>query len=143
MKGFRSFVIAVALVGIVAMPATAQGDMDCADFTTQARAQAELRNDPTDPFGLDGPAGPATGGTLSGVACEDYEYGDAGSLSNNATDHNPVGTGAGGEQSGEIPDEVPNTGVGGLASGATIPVGNLAAAFTMLIGAGYTVLRRR
>ena len=117
MKGIRSLVVAVALIGVVAMPASAQGDKDCADFTTQARAQAELRSDPADPFGLDGPAGPATGGTLSGVACEDYEYGDAGSLSNNATDHNPVGTGAGGEKSGEMPEELPDTGAGGLAPG--------------------------
>lgn len=143
MNGFRSFVIAVALVGIVAMPAFAQGDMDCGDFATQARAQAELRSDPTDPFGLDGPAGPATGGALPGVACEDYEYGDAGSLSNNATDHNPVGTGAGGEGSGEMPEELPDTGAGGLATGASIPVGNAAAGLTMLVGAGYAVLRRR
>ena len=142
MKSIRSFVVAVALVGIVAMPASARGDMGCADFTTQARAQAELRSDPTDPMGLDGPAGPATGGTLSGVACEDYEYGDAGSLSNNATDHNPVRTGAAGEESGEMPEELPDTGAGGLAPGAAIPVGTTAPAL-LLLGAGYTAFKRR
>ena len=47
------------------------------------------------------------------------------------------------DQQGEVPGEMPDTGMGGLAGGATIPVGNVAAGLAMLAGAGYAVLRRR
>ncbi|MDP9425452.1 MAG: hypothetical protein M3P37_05300 [Actinomycetota bacterium] len=52
--------------------ASAQGGdlFDCDDFASQADAQAELRNDPSDPYGLDGPRGTGSSGT-PGVACED------------------------------------------------------------------------
>ena len=43
------------------------------------------------------------------------------------------------DQQGEVPEELPETGAGGLAAGATIA----AAGLTMLMGAGYAVLRRR
>ena len=46
------------------------------------------------------------------------------------------------DQQGEMPEEMPETGAGGLAAGAAIPVAN-AAGLTMLVGAGYAVLRRR
>lgn len=45
------------------LPADAQADLDCADFASQADAQAELRRDPTDPHGLDG-------SDDDGIACE-------------------------------------------------------------------------
>jgi hypothetical protein len=54
-------------------PALAQDEFDCASFNSQAEAQAELRRDPSDPSGLDGPIGTASDGT-SGVACEVYPY---------------------------------------------------------------------
>lgn len=44
-------------------------DKDCSDYPSQAAAQAVLRRDPEDPFGLDGPEGRATTG-IPGVACE-------------------------------------------------------------------------
>jgi len=47
---------------------------------------------------------------------------------------------AGDEQDGP---EMPDAGAGGLAPGASIPVGNAAAGLMMLVGAGYAVLRRR
>ena len=47
----------------------APGDLDCEDFATQADAQATLRDDPSDPNGLDGPPGPVGTGD-PGVACE-------------------------------------------------------------------------
>ncbi len=53
------------------------------------------------------------------------------------------GTGAGDDQQGEMPEELPETGAGGLSPGATIPMGNAAAGLTGLLGAGYAVLRRR
>ena len=64
-------------------PALAQDEFDCASFNSQADAQAELRRDPSDPSGLDGPIGTASDGT-SGVACEVYPYDDP------ARDETPV-----------------------------------------------------
>jgi hypothetical protein len=49
--------------------ARAQNTLNCTDFPSQAAAQAELRKDPSDPNGLDGPPGPAFDG-IQGVACE-------------------------------------------------------------------------
>ncbi len=43
------------------------GDQDCADFSSQAAAQAHLRADPSDPDGLDADD--------DGVACENFNYG--------------------------------------------------------------------
>jgi hypothetical protein len=76
----RSTVISMALfllasgVGLVVawdmmLPAHAQNTLNCSDFPSQAAAQAELRKDPSDPNGLDGPPGPAFEG-IRGVACE-------------------------------------------------------------------------
>ncbi len=53
--------------------AQAQGEPDCKDYKSQAEAQADLRSDPSDPFGLDGPPGEPSEGT-PGVACEVYQY---------------------------------------------------------------------
>jgi hypothetical protein len=64
-------------------PAFAQDQFDCASFNSQAEAQAELRRDPSDPSGLDGPIGTASDGT-AGVACEVYPYNDP------ARDETPV-----------------------------------------------------
>lgn len=47
----------------------APGDLNCEDFASQAEAQAALREDPSDPNGLDGPPGPVGTGE-PGVACE-------------------------------------------------------------------------
>jgi hypothetical protein len=69
-------------------PAFAQDQFDCASFNSQAEAQAELRRDPSDPSGLDGPIGTASDGT-SGVACEVYPYDDP------ARDETPVDVGSG------------------------------------------------
>ncbi len=67
-------------------PALAQDQFDCASFNSQAEAQAELRRDPSDPSGLDGPIGTGSDGT-SGVACEVYPYDDP------ARDETPVDVG--------------------------------------------------
>src|SRR5215207_1052287 len=69
-------------------PALAQDEFDCASFDSQAEAQAELRRDPSDPSGLDGPIGTASDGT-AGVACEVYPY------DNPARDETPVNVGGG------------------------------------------------
>ena len=53
--------------------AQAQGEPDCADYNSQEEAQEDLRNNPSDPFGLDGPPGEEFDGER-GVACEEYDY---------------------------------------------------------------------
>lgn len=47
------------------------------------------------------------------------------------------------DQQREIPEEVPETGAGGLATGSTIPIGNAVAGLAMLLGTGYAMLQRR
>ncbi len=61
----RRFCLLVgALMFLIAGPVMAQdGDLDCADFSSQAEAQAELESDPSDPNGLDA--------DNDGIACED------------------------------------------------------------------------
>ena len=46
------------------------------------------------------------------------------------------------DQQDDMPEDIGNTGGGGLAGGATFPVGSAAAALAMLLAAGYAVLRR-
>ncbi len=71
MKTLRSLLTALALLALFAVPAFAGHGLNCDDFESQAAAQEYLRNDPSDPEGLDGPIGPDndTRGT-PGVACE-------------------------------------------------------------------------
>lgn len=66
------------------------GDQDCADFSSQAAAQAHLQADPSDPDGLDA--------DNDGVACENFQYGSQGA---------PGGAGA---------DALPRTGFGTVPS---------------------------
>src|SRR5215211_206889 len=91
-----AFVIVAGVVGAFTFQqilnptkaALAQDEFDCASFNSQAEAQAELRRDPSDPSGLDGPIGTASDGT-AGVACEVYPYNDP------ARDETPVDVGGG------------------------------------------------
>jgi hypothetical protein len=53
--------------------AKAQGEPDCADYNSQAEAQEDLRNNPSDPFGIYGPPGEPSDGER-GVACEEYTF---------------------------------------------------------------------
>jgi hypothetical protein len=55
---------------ILAGGALAQDQYDCADFSSQEEAQAELDRDPSDPSNLDA--------DNDGIACEDYPYPDSG-----------------------------------------------------------------
>jgi hypothetical protein len=84
--------------------AQAQDEADCADYNSQEEAQQDLRNNPRDPFGLDGPPGEAFDGE-EGVACEAYEY-PAGS----PRDETPVSleSGAGGETTGGTTNPPPS-----------------------------------
>ena len=61
--------LCVSAMLMFAPPASAQG-LNCDDFDSQAAAQQRLREDPSDPDGLDGPPGEGFIG-IEGVACED------------------------------------------------------------------------
>jgi hypothetical protein len=54
---------------VVVAPGAHAAGKNCDDFTYQEDAQAYLRANPSDPDGLDGPAGTGTSGR-PGVACE-------------------------------------------------------------------------
>ena len=63
--------------GLGARSAGAQQQEDlynCSDFATQEEAQAVYDEDPSDPYGLDGPPGEASAGS-SGVVCEELPNG--------------------------------------------------------------------
>ena len=70
----RLIAVVLLVIGgtlIAAPTALAQaGDQDCADFSSQAAAQAHLEADPSDPDGLDA--------DNDGVACENFAYGSQG-----------------------------------------------------------------
>lgn len=70
--------VSMVFAAVTTAPALAQNDLDCPDFSSQAEAQQTLRQDPSDPNGLD-----ADG---DGVACETTEYEDP------ARDETPVET---------------------------------------------------
>src|SRR5262245_62054451 len=76
----RRMALVVGVIGAVvlgwAKPVWA--DLNCADFPSQAAAQAELRKDPSDPNRLDG-------APKDGIACNSHNY-PAGT----PTDLNPV-----------------------------------------------------
>lgn len=78
--------LSVASVLVLPSPVLAQ-EVNCDDFPNQAAAQQALREDSSDPEGLDGPPGGAFSG-IPGVACEDLPP---------PTDFNPVDPGPGQE----------------------------------------------
>ncbi len=87
--------LSVASVLVLPSPVLAQ-DVNCDDFPNQAAAQQALREDSSDPEGLDGPPGGAFSG-IPGVACEDLPP---------PTDFNPVDPGPGQkllEAGGDLP----------------------------------------
>jgi len=103
---------AVAMCGVMCLlaPALAQseqeGDLyDCEDFQYQEDAQKVYNRHPGDPYGLDGPIGPASEGT-PGEACEDLP-------------HRP--TSAGNQYSPETPVDNPNGVVPDTNSGKPLP----------------------
>lgn len=61
----RHVTFAAALIALLmlALPASAQTDLNCDDFSSQEEAQAVLDADPSDPHGLDG-------NDDDGLACE-------------------------------------------------------------------------
>src|ERR671917_505318 len=83
-------VLSVASVLVLSSPASAQ-EVNCDDFPDQSAAQQALKDDSSDPQGLDGPPGAAFTG-IQGVACEDLPP---------PTNFDPVDPGPG----QELPDE--------------------------------------
>ncbi len=148
----KAVLIALALITLYAFPAAAQdADRNCPDFASQAEAQRYFEEN----------GGSAMNNVddldrnKNGVACEDHGgYSDPARDETAAIEDTATNTDtkpdvptteedAQDDQQGEMPDDMGDTGAGGLASGTTIPVGNAAAACTVLLGAGYAVLRRR
>ncbi len=66
MLRFLTLIVSLSVALFAVSPALAQDDQNCADFTSQAEAQAHLEADPSDPDNLDA--------DNDGVACEDYPY---------------------------------------------------------------------
>ena len=103
-------------------------DLDCADFSTQAQAQAVLNQDPSDPNRLDT--------DNDGVACEGLP-GAPGSAEN--------GTNTGDRDTGVAPSGGVEAGAGGTAggddTGLLLPIG--LAGGTLLIAGGVVLIRRR
>lgn len=77
-----SAVLAAALGLPLAGVAFAQADKDCADFATQADAQAEYDSDPTDPNRLDDDG--------DKKACDTYEYASASTASDDGSSEEQV-----------------------------------------------------
>jgi hypothetical protein len=62
------------LAGVALAQSPSEGDLyDCDDFKYQEDAQKVFDRHPGDPYGLDGPIGPASEGK-PGVACEDLPH---------------------------------------------------------------------
>jgi hypothetical protein len=139
-----SFAIAACWVTCLLAPAWAQspqeGDLyDCDDFTYQEEAQRVYDRDPSDPYGLDGPIGPASDG-IPGKACEELP-------SRADSDGTPGNDQYADEPPGDVSDPgdvVPNTGGDEIPDTGGPPY--LAVGAVMLLGAavvaGRGVLRR-
>lgn len=61
-RTIAALTLTLAILGGLAVAASAQTDTDCSDYFSQAEAQAAYNADPTDPSGLDADD--------DGVACE-------------------------------------------------------------------------
>ncbi len=133
-RTLSSALLAGGLVVALAGPATAQGrDLDCADFETQAAAQAEFDRDPSDPNGLDG-------NDNDGKACEGLPAG------NKNRPEKPKGKEKPNRpekpQVGQMPRGGVETGVGSTAGVESPALLGLGAA-SLLGAGGLTVAARR
>jgi hypothetical protein len=112
----RTSVAAAVVFAAVSVPMTGTAlaaDVDCADFPTQAQAQAVLVADPADPNGLDG--------NDNGTACEDHTFTGVPAAASTAPAPQvstlPAGSVAAGDGSTDDGDPLPYT-LGGLAFAA-------------------------
>jgi hypothetical protein len=114
-KGLAVLTLTAGLSVAMAGPALAADDRDCADFASQAEAQAALQNDPTDPGGLDA--------DNDGQACEDHAYASGSTGS-------PGSTGSSGGSSGQIGTPP----AGGVATGDGSTADSGAGALPFIVG---------
>ena len=109
----------------------AQGDLDCADFATQAEAQAEYDSDPSDPNGLDRDD--------DGIACESLPGGPMEGMSAPKPGADPMEND---EDQMVMPEGGAATGGGsteGIENAQLLAVGGLA----LTLGAGGVLITRR
>lgn len=112
---------ATAALALPAAPALAQNVLNCADFPSQAAAQAELRRNPSDPNRLDE--------NDNFVACEAFDGYPAGSP-RDETPATPVAeTRTAQTSTVRVPTRV-DTGAGGTAATPQVAIGAAAAAAT-------------
>jgi hypothetical protein len=110
--------LSVASVLVLSSPVLAQ-EMNCDDFPNQVAAQQALKDDSSDPEGLDGPPGAAFTG-IQGVACEDLPP---------PINFNPVDSGPGQELPDDPVDPGPRQKL--LEAGGDLPLPNKATVVTV------------
>lgn len=164
MKSLKALLTALLLTALLALPALADhsGDLDCADFESQAAAQDHYRDHPSDPDGLDADD--------DGIACEsnadprdetavtmeeeepdtdeveetkdatDGDTDEQTDTQDTAVDDDQDEV-LDDDQDEDMPEEMPETGAGGVATSGSLPIGNATAALVMLAGAAYAVIR--
>jgi hypothetical protein len=120
-------VLAAAMSFPLAGVALAQPDLNCADFATQAEAQAVYEQDTSDPNNLDADD--------DGIACEALDGGAPGSGEDGADN--------GDEDNGAAPSGGVETGAGGAAGDSSELLLPLSVAGGAVLAAGGVVLVRR
>ena len=138
MKKLLATLMALALVTLLAIPALAQENLDCGDFTSQEEAQAVYDQDDLDPNALDA--------DNDGVACEDMHSSQTGTDMDNGEDGNGEDSGKDmqeDENMDDMPAVMPDSGTGGMTSGAGLPLASIVGIVTLLAASGYAALRRR
>lgn len=120
-----ALVVALA-VGVAGSGAARAQDLNCADFATQADAQANLIANPGDPNGLD-----ADG---DGTACENFSYsgsgGDTGATGDTSGDDSGDSSGSATDSGTALPDT--GTGSSSMAASPSVGVVTLLAALGLL-----------
>jgi hypothetical protein len=84
---FAPLVVLPLLLVFVSVARAQENNLNCADFSSQAEAQAELDRNPSDPNNLDA--------DNDGQACEDFDYSSSGTGGSGAADHQYRDSGAG------------------------------------------------
>ena len=84
---FAPLVVLPLLLVFVSVARAQENNLNCADFSSQAEAQAELDRNPSAPNNLDA--------DNDGQACEDFDYSSSGTGGSGAADHQNRDSGAG------------------------------------------------
>lgn len=121
MRHLFTFAAALVILLVLAAPAFAQDDLNCADFDSQAEAQAHFDSDPSDPDGLDA--------DNDDEACEEHDY--------------PASSGAESTSDDFTTPERAELGGGGAAGGIDLFQALAAAAGALLSFGGAAYVARR